>query len=119
MRILAIRYTQLSAEMTSFYGALGLSLDVRSRTGDWVELGTIDGSLALHTANPLDPSHPAGSVEVAFESDEPLETIRARLDAAGFGGGVIVDESHGRSLQVIDPEGVALQINEFDRELFT
>ena len=119
MKILAIRYTHFSAEMTSFYGALGLPLDVQSRTGDWIELGAIDGSLALHVADPLDLSHPAGSVELAFESDELLETIKTRLDTAGFAGSVIVDESFGRSLRIIDPEGVPVQVNEFDRELFT
>lgn len=105
--------------MASFYGALGLPLDVQSRTGDWVELGPIGGSVALHVSGPSDQIHAAGSVELALESDEPLETIKERLDAAGYAGGVIVDENHGRSLRLVDPEGVALQVNEFDRELFT
>jgi hypothetical protein len=119
MKILAIRYTRLSPELTSFYRALGLPLDVQSRTGDWIELGAIEGSLAVHVAESSDRSHAAGSVELAFESDEPLEAVKERLDAAGFTGGVILDESHGRSLRIVDPEGVPLQINEFDRELFT
>jgi hypothetical protein len=48
------------------------------------------------------------------------EALRATLDgAAGFSGAVIVDENFGRSLRILDPDGVSVQVNEFDRELFT
>ena len=37
--------------------------------------------------------------------------MQVRLAAAGFPSDII-DESFGRSLRVVDPDGVALQINE-------
>jgi hypothetical protein len=38
---------------------------------------------------------------------------------AGFAPGVIVDENFGRSLRVVDPDGVAVQVNEHDSALYT
>ncbi len=38
MRIVAIRVMQVRAAMASFYQALGLSTDLESRTGEWIEL---------------------------------------------------------------------------------
>lgn len=116
MRIVAIRYTDESEQMAAFYTALGLNSDVASRTGDWVEFGAPHGTLALHAAG---GGKPSGTVELSFEADERLEATKSRLENAGFPGAVIVDESHGRSLRIADPEGVTLQINESDPELFT
>ena len=75
-------------------------------------------AIAVHTIRPDESDHASGTVELAFEADEQLEEVRARLGRAGFSGAVIVDESHGRSLRIIDPEGVLIQVNEFDRELY-
>ena len=55
----------------------------------------------------------------SFEADEPLEAITDRLRAAGFDPGPILDEGFGRSMRVRDPDGVWVQINMFDRELYT
>jgi len=80
--------------------------------------------LALHYDDELaDRGDAAGSggtlaVELAFEADEPLEEVVARLRRAGFEPATaIVDESYGRSFRVCDPEGLSLQINEHDRDL--
>lgn len=122
MKIIAIRYTARSADLLDFYAALGFPVDVASRTGDWVELASSSAAIAVHHVEPgerPDERHAEGNVELAFEADEPLESIQSRLDEAGFPGAVIVDEAHGRSLRLLDPEGVPVQINEFDRELYT
>jgi uncharacterized glyoxalase superfamily protein PhnB len=58
------------------------------------------------------------AVELAFEAEEPLEDVVARLRAAGFEPvTAIVDESYGRSFRVRDPEGLSIQVNEHDRAL--
>jgi hypothetical protein len=130
MRVVAIRYTNQIPKMTAFYEVLGLQVDTASRTGAWVELTDGHGTVALHEPGAEDAfraaassavaaTHSAGDAEVALEADEPLEAIRARLDAAGFPGAAIVDESYGRSLRTKDPDGVPLWVNESDRELFT
>ena len=72
--------------------------------------------LALHRAGGPD----AGRCELAFEADEPLEAVADRPS----GGRLpvpepIVDESYGRSLGVLDPDGARVQVNEHDRSLST
>jgi hypothetical protein len=64
-------------------------------------------------------SEHGGECELAFEADEPLEAVAARLAEAGFPADPIVDESYGRSLRVRDPDGVYVQVNENDRTLYT
>lgn len=115
MRVVPIRYTANVAEVTRFYRALGLDAGAVSRPGAWVELPAAAGMLAVHRADPGD----AGRCELAFETDEPLTDVADRLRAAGFAPGPVVDESHGHSLSVLDPDGVRVQINRNDRELYT
>jgi hypothetical protein len=74
--------------------------------------------LALHTTRSSQGDQP-GHIELSFEADEPLEDVAERLAAAGFEPAAIVDENFGRSLRVADPDGVLVQINEHDRELYT
>lgn len=118
MKILAIRYVSSSSRLVEFYTALGFSVDARSRTGDWIEFASALAVIAVHTIPPDDSGRVPGGTELAFEAEEPLESVKARLDSAGFPGSAIVDESHGRSLQIFDPDGSFVQINEFDRELY-
>jgi hypothetical protein len=118
MKILAIRYVPSSSRLVEFYKALGFDVDVSSRTGDWIEFVSAPAVIAIHTLPSGDSSRMPGGTELAFEAEEPLESVKARLDRAGFAGAAIVDESHGRSLQILDPEGSFVQINEFDRELY-
>lgn len=115
MRILPIRYSADVDASVRFYEALGLARDTASRPGVWVELATAGGQLAIHRAEAEQP----GSCELALAADEPLEAVAKRLTAAGFAGGHILDENFGRSLRVTDPDGTVVQINEFDRELYT
>lgn len=115
MRVLPIRYCADVAASTGFYRALGLALGDATRTGGWVELPAAAGVLALHRAEASE----AGTCELAFEADEPLEAVADRLRSAGFASEPILDESFGRSLRVRDPDGVWVQVNENDRTLYT
>ena len=114
MRVLPIRYCADVEASIRFYRALGLELGAATRPGSWVELPAAAGILALHRS-----TEHAGDCELAFEADEPLEAVAARLAAAGFPTEPIVDESYGRSLRVRDPDGVYVQVNENDRSLYT
>lgn len=114
MRVLPIRYCVDIGASTRFYRALGLELGAATRPGSWVELPAAAGILALHRT-----SEHGGECELAFEADEPLEAVAARLAEAGFPADPIVDESYGRSLRVRDPDGVYVQVNENDRTLYT
>ena len=59
-----------------------------------------------------------GGIELSFEASEPLEKFSERLTAAGFATEPIVDEPFGRSLGATEPDGVRVQVNEHDRELY-
>ncbi|KOV83833.1 VOC family protein [Nocardia sp. NRRL S-836] len=115
MRVVPIRYTADVAAARRFYLALGLADGPRSRPGAWAELPAESGMVALHTAT----DRAAGTCELAFETGEPLEEVARRLRDAGFAPGPVLDENHGRSLRVRDPDGVWVQVNELDRELYT
>lgn len=115
MRVVPIRYCADMAAATRFYRALGLELGDVTRPGSWVELPAATGMLALHRADGAE----AGRCELAFEADEPLEAVADRLRAAGYAPEPIVDESFGRSLRVLDPDGTWVQVNENDRTLYT
>ena len=115
MKVMPIRYVRDMAAAERFYGLLGLTVDARQRNGHWTELAAGGGGLGLHLAAGGDGVPP---VELAFVATEPLEAIRARLTEAGYACD-LVDEAFGRSLRVTDPEGVRLQINENDQELYT
>jgi catechol 2,3-dioxygenase-like lactoylglutathione lyase family enzyme len=116
VRVMPIRYTTDVAALVSFYRAIGLEVDSSSRPGTWVELPAAGGMLALHRVDtPVD----AGACELSFEADEPLEKVVERLRAAGFTPEPILDEAFGRSVRVMDPDGVWVQVNENERELYT
>ena len=115
MRVVPIRYTADVAAARRFYLALGLRAGAESRPGAWAELPAASGMLALHAATDRE----AGVCELAFETDEPLEEVARRLREAGFEPGPVLDENHGRSVRVRDPDGVWVQVNVLDRELYT
>ncbi|MEJ3742540.1 VOC family protein [Actinomycetes bacterium KLBMP 9797] len=112
-----------------FYACLGLSERVRSRSNGWVELAAGDGHIALHVsaepprpAQPTDPDEPvpAGRVTLSFISRQPLEDLVRCLAKEGYRPWRdIVDEAFGRSLVVADPDGLLIQVNEHDEELYT
>jgi catechol 2,3-dioxygenase-like lactoylglutathione lyase family enzyme len=117
MKVMPIRYVADMSASAKFYTALGLVGGDDSRSGNWLELNGSGGLLGLHSVRTSAPDGPG--VELSFEADEPLEKITERLVRAGFGAGTILDENFGRSLQLMDPDGMAVQVNENDRALYT
>ncbi|MFC3451303.1 VOC family protein [Amycolatopsis speibonae] len=115
MKVMPIRYSSDVAAMTRFYEALGLRVGSVSRPGGWVELPADGGTLAIHQSSGED----VGRCELAFEVEEPLENVAERLRAAGFEPGPPMDEGFGHSMRVQDPDGVWVQLNLYDRDLYT
>ena len=117
MIVRPIHFVPDVAAAVRFYEALGLSADVRSRSGHWIELSASGGELWLH-----DAADGVGRTGLALNlvADEPLEVVEARLRTAGFPPrGTIVDQEWGRSLLVPAPDGTIVQIDEPDHELYT
>ncbi len=101
MKIRPIQFVSELPSALAFYEALGLSAEVRSRTGNWIELKASAGELGLH------------------DGPEPLEKVAARLRLAGFPPEEdVVDREWGRSLLVRGPDGEIVQIDEQDPELY-
>jgi hypothetical protein len=88
------------AAMTRFYQALGLQIGSVSRPGGWVELPAEGGMLAIHRGSGED----VGRCKLGFRSQ------RTTGEA---------DEGFGHSRRVQDPDRVWVQINLYDRELYT
>jgi hypothetical protein len=107
-------------EAMRFYEALGLEVQARARTGNWVELTAAGGELALHDTTTAADGQGREGMLVNFIAEEPLEALERRLRAAGFPPqGTVVDQAWGRSLFVPAPDGTVVQIDEQDPELYT
>jgi catechol 2,3-dioxygenase-like lactoylglutathione lyase family enzyme len=120
MRLRPIHFVPDVAEAIRFYEALGLVVDERARSGHWVEMSASAGELGLHDAAVADDGAGRTGMQLNLVSDEPLEEVERRLRDAGFPPeGTIVDQAWGRSLYVHAPDGMVVQIDEQDRELYT
>ena len=111
MILMPIVYVGDMDESVAFYEGLGFDVDPRSRSSHWTTLRAGDGAvLALHAAD----AGAAGRVELALVADEPLEGLAG---AAPLARG-IADEAFGRSLVLRDPNGLEIQVNEHDPDLY-
>jgi catechol 2,3-dioxygenase-like lactoylglutathione lyase family enzyme len=120
MRIRPIHFVPDLAEAVRFYEALGLTAQARSRSGHWIELAAAGGELGLHDAAIAADGEGRTGVALNLVADEPLEAVERRLREAGFPPeGTIVDQEWGRSLLVPAPDGMIVQIDEQERELYT
>ena len=106
MILMPIVYVQDMEASIAFYESLGFARNSLSEM--WSELSAGDSAvLALHKA----PPDYVGQVELALVSEEPLERV-AEMVTPHRG---IADEAFGRSLVVLDPNGMKIQVNEHDR----
>lgn len=111
MILMPIVYVRDMDESVAFYERLGFEVDVKSRSHGWTELQAGEGAvLALHTAE----DGKEGRVELSMVAEQPLERL-AEISAPARG---IADEAFGRSLVLQDPNGLQIQVNEHDRELY-
>jgi catechol 2,3-dioxygenase-like lactoylglutathione lyase family enzyme len=127
MKVMPIRFVADVEQCEHFYTVLGLNVDRRGRTPGWTEMTAHGGLVGLHSAEGDDPPwakqgdlpRSAGTVELTLVTEEPLEEVARRLDAAGYDHEPIADEAFGRFMQVIDPDGLTLQVQEHDPTLYT
>jgi catechol 2,3-dioxygenase-like lactoylglutathione lyase family enzyme len=118
MKLMPIVYVTDMGRAADFYTALGFQSDVQDRAGMWAQLTMGDAALGLHYCSPLPSGN--GRVALALVSDDPLEGVVARLKMAGVAlEQEIAEEAFGRSIQLRDPDGLLIQINEHDTSLYT
>ena len=115
---LTILYVRDVAQALPFYQALGFEIALRERTGDYVQLRIGDAILGLHKAN-VSSSRKIGGIHFSLITHEKLENLLERLNAAGFSTShPIIDESFGRSVQLEAPEGLLIQVNQDEIDLY-
>lgn len=101
-----------------FFETLGLEMSIRSRTHSWAEFDVGGAILALHEAD-LETLSNEVRMELAFVAQESLYEVEARCRANRIPvERVVTDERFGRSMVVRDPDGLLIQINEHDTELY-
>ena len=100
-----IRFTANIDEMRRFLELLGFEAHIISEKHGWVEMRGDVSIINLHGADREESS-------VVFDTDEPLESLQKRLQDAGFSDARITDEAWGRMLEVTDPQGESVWVNE-------
>ncbi|MFE7797717.1 VOC family protein [Nocardia sp. NPDC057440] len=112
LTVLPIRYVSDVEACRKFYAGLGLVFDSNASLDVWAQLSADAGAVGLHDFR-VSKGRPVGSVELGFATDEKLEVVAGRLREQGYDC-EIFDEDFGRSLRVVDPDGVTIQIQEID-----
>ncbi|QBD77131.1 VOC family protein [Ktedonosporobacter rubrisoli] len=120
MLVMPIVYVSDVERSMRFYELLGFKLVRKHRKGRWAELRLGDAKLGLHYLDKLSQSQEQQRVDLGLESQEPLEELQERLIAAGIPlERFVSDEAFGYSLVIRDPDGLHIQINQHDPELYT
>ena len=118
MKLQPMVHVKEMAAAIAFYEALGGDLVVRSRDDDWAQIRIGGAEIGL-LAHPANPEQQEGDVELNFESEEPLEGLQARLEAAGIKiARGAADEAFGAQLQLETPDGMLIKINYLDPATF-
>lgn len=116
MNPLPIVYVKNMDRSLAFFEALGGQRSHAS--AHWAELRFGTAKIALH----LDEDRQAGQPQqlgLAFEAAAPLEHLLEHCRQRGLTvHQQISDESFGRSLVLEDPDGLLIQVNEHDPELY-
>lgn len=115
LTVLPIRYVADVEASRRFYEGLGLRYESELSVPVWAQLSATAGAVGLHDATASKGRSP-GTVELGFATDELLEDLAARLDAAGYDY-ELVGEDFGQSLRVVDPDGVTIQLQHIDMDV--
>ncbi len=112
---LPIVYVSNMQRALQFYQALGFAVHHAGAT--WSELRVGNTAVALHTAE--DVAKGVLRVSLSLVAHTKLETLIEQLTANGLTITTdIADEAFGRSLTIYDPDGLPIQINEHDPDLY-
>lgn len=75
----------------------------------WTAFQGADGILALHTVEELPEP---GRVALGLRADRPLEQIIEEMAGHGIAASAVETQSFGRSVNLTDPDGLVIQVNE-------
>lgn len=120
MILMPMVYVSDTERSAAFYEKLGFVPSTLGRTGVWVELaagGSEGALLALHQTDELPDAE--GRVRLSLVAKGSLAELEGRLRASGVEVvRTVTDEAFGYSMEVRDPDGLIVQINEHERELY-
>lgn len=111
-----LRFTDRLPAMRAFLELLGLRPRIESDGGAWLDLVGAAGMVALHTAATSDVGAASGETKLSFEVAD-AEALRARLTDGGYDA-TVYDEAYGRVVEVTDPLGAAVMIDERSDDLY-
>lgn len=115
LALMPIVYVTDMARALAFYTAVGATLVKEGQV--WSEMRLGKAEFALHGTEPGE--YGRQRLGIALTAHRPLEEIVAQLRTAGvLVENEIADEAFGRSLLIHDPDGLPLQINEHDPDLY-
>ncbi len=117
LALMPLVHVQALDRSIAFFTRLGLQTGFASRDGDWAELQAGAASLGL-LAHP--PSLQGERVELTFTTGQSLLELEEQLRAAGVDilrGAA--DEGFGAQLQLRDPDGYVVKINQLEPDLYT
>lgn len=108
MKLQPIVYvTNMDQAIAWYTTLLGIEPSVASEY--WTSYTVGGANLALHFS---DEASVPGAVELSLVTEEPLETVMARVTAVDG----ITEQPFGRSIVVVDPDGTKIQVNEHNAE---
>jgi hypothetical protein len=111
--ILSVSSVEHAAE---FYQAIGFELGDRGISHYWAEMTVGNSFIGLHRDDNL-KTRDSGRVFVMLNAEIPLEMMIDQLYKSGIQlEREIADETLGRSIQVCDPDGMLIQINEHEAQ---
>ena len=113
-----IRFTDDVARMRAYLEALGLSAGITRSTAqaDWAAMHAGAGQVLLHSAATSDHRMPSGTTLLTGETPDVAE-LAGMLKHRGLGT-TLVDEAYARSLEVIDPLGAVVVVNETQTDTY-
>ena len=100
-----IRFTDNIDEVAKLLVSLGLSVNISSDNGGWVELSGQTGTVALHSAADSAMGAQPGATCLSFAETE-LEALAQQLVDRGFGNNghpnesMVYDEAYGRAITI-------------------
>jgi catechol 2,3-dioxygenase-like lactoylglutathione lyase family enzyme len=111
--ILSVSSVERAAE---FYQAIGFELGARGVSHYWAEMTVGNSFIGLHRDDQL-KTRDSGRVFVMLDAQMPLEMMVDQLQRNAIHlEREIADETFGRSIQVRDPDGMLIQINEHEAQ---
>lgn len=118
IRVQPLLHVDDMAKALDFYEKLGATVLNGSRDGDWALLSFGGSELGI-LAHPANPEQNEGKVELNFEYTDSLEELEKKLRKDGVKiARPAGDEGFGYQLQIEDPDGLLIKINQTDPELY-